>query len=856
MRVFSLPAFSRRRPVDGIASPDDQQPVRKKAAGQPEHSGLDTRSMALVLLPAYGALLVAVGAGSRALTYEVESPEFTWKIWLMLIAGVSFSYVSRCGTRSLQRLYGRLVVLFIIALPLLAISGYSFSLVPADAVADSNTIVAVLMNWIAIASVCLVGARYGGSPISFTAPLVPTLSLFGLLNSISVNTVVSVSFLVFVVAALYLVAYERMLNQEHLLDALAQDFSGRGGAATGGTGGQPDAPATGIAGARAVGPVRIAPTQMRRTALQYLVACGVWFAICVGGATLIYYPLQAALPTQLARTLTGVGVYPPQIGTWQNPTPVMELAGGNHALSARAMLRVTIRRGESTGLWRGRVYERYAVTAGGSYWEQRWRGFGRRRETGARGSLLLLPTFTDVHADAYTALPWPAQDIAPGVAVRRLVEETIEPLGIVTTLLHTSGEPLKVRGELGSLWTRPDGTVFIVEDARRDKPYSVISRVIAPREAALRNAPGLSAAALEQWRADAATAATLELPATNKTDERLREIARRIKADALAKGRKMDTPFRKALAIGQYLETTCTYSLQAPAVPAGQDATLFFLTESHWGACDMFASAEALLLRALDVPARVATGFLQPATEAEAGAISTAGSASSTAPTFVLRERDRHAWVEYFVPATGWLTYDATPPGQSPESSLGDRVLLFLHWNDLHQQWRLFVLPAAGLLLLLVGGAWTLLDMRGPRRRVPLTAGDFERGRITSAYAEAVRTLSRHVPRTVGQTAQDYEAAVSRSPLPSAVKIEFAALTHLFVAAHYAPHASRPDALAPNAPPIRATLSAGTASPTASSATGAPPLSHVDAIQLRECVGRLRQALKQKSAERSNDGGR
>jgi transglutaminase-like putative cysteine protease len=69
---------------------------------------------------------------------------------------------------------------------------------------------------------------------------------------------------------------------------------------------------------------------------------------------------------------------------------------------------------------------------------------------------------------------------------------------------------------------------------------------------------------------------------------------------------------QKAQAVERYLAETCEYSLDTPIVPNEQDAVLFFLTESRLGACDMFASAMALLLRVMDVPTRIATGFRQP----------------------------------------------------------------------------------------------------------------------------------------------------------------------------------------------------------------------------------------------------
>ena len=79
----------------------------------------------------------------------------------------------------------------------------------------------------------------------------------------------------------------------------------------------------------------------------------------------------------------------------------------------------------------------------------------------------------------------------------------------------------------------------------------------------------------------------------------------------LARGLTRDapTPQAKAAAIEAYLHAHERYRLDSPVPADGEDAVDDFLFVSHEGFCEHFASAEAVLLRAVGVPARLVTGF-------------------------------------------------------------------------------------------------------------------------------------------------------------------------------------------------------------------------------------------------------
>lgn len=109
------------------------------------------------------------------------------------------------------------------------------------------------------------------------------------------------------------------------------------------------------------------------------------------------------------------------------------------------------------------------------------------------------------------------------------------------------------------------------------------------------------------------------------------------------------TAVQRAEAIRLRLRSECMYG--TPPAAAGTDRTLHFLTEGRQGECGEFASAAVLLMRAADLPARFAVGYLS--TELHVTEVST---------FFVVRASDAHAWAEVRLRDEGWVVVDATPP--------------------------------------------------------------------------------------------------------------------------------------------------------------------------------------------------
>lgn len=129
---------------------------------------------------------------------------------------------------------------------------------------------------------------------------------------------------------------------------------------------------------------------------------------------------------------------------------------------------------------------------------------------------------------------------------------------------------------------------------------------------------------------------------STSSDKRYEETALRLTANS-------PTPVRKALALSNYLNKNATYTLTPNhEVPSGADPVAPFIFGDMRGYCVHFAHAMVYMLRALGIPARIATGYLTDVSQAKDGHI-------------LLRMSDRHAWAEVNIRNIGWVPFDVQP---------------------------------------------------------------------------------------------------------------------------------------------------------------------------------------------------
>ncbi|HWL95227.1 MAG TPA: DUF3488 and transglutaminase-like domain-containing protein [Phycisphaerae bacterium] len=106
---------------------------------------------------------------------------------------------------------------------------------------------------------------------------------------------------------------------------------------------------------------------------------------------------------------------------------------------------------------------------------------------------------------------------------------------------------------------------------------------------------------------------------------------------------------RISAAIRNYLASDrFEYTLDRGSSRADADPVVDFLFESQRGYCEHFASAMTLMCQSLGFPTRMVTGF-------QGGEINEVGG------FFQFRRKDAHAWVEVWLPESGWTLFDPTP---------------------------------------------------------------------------------------------------------------------------------------------------------------------------------------------------
>jgi transglutaminase-like putative cysteine protease len=146
------------------------------------------------------------------------------------------------------------------------------------------------------------------------------------------------------------------------------------------------------------------------------------------------------------------------------------------------------------------------------------------------------------------------------------------------------------------------------------------------------------------------------LTATGPLAKSVRDTALEVTASATG-------AFNKARALEQWFTDGTNgfvYSLDVPTGNSG-DALVDFLTNKQ-GYCEQYAAAMGIMLRSLNIPARVVVGFSQGEKQSDG--------------TYVVTSHDAHAWVEVKFEQSGWVRFDPTPPvdGQGGQQGYSDQA--------------------------------------------------------------------------------------------------------------------------------------------------------------------------------------
>lgn len=134
-------------------------------------------------------------------------------------------------------------------------------------------------------------------------------------------------------------------------------------------------------------------------------------------------------------------------------------------------------------------------------------------------------------------------------------------------------------------------------------------------------------------------------------------------------------PAAAAIALTSYLQRQYRYTLDLRRTTDLEPLEEFLFVRRS-GNCEYFASALAVMLRSLGIPARVVTGFQR-------------GEWNPYGEYFLVRMADAHAWVEAFIDGADWITLDPSPRGSGAARSSWSGASLYL--DALRLRWHRYI---------------------------------------------------------------------------------------------------------------------------------------------------------------------
>lgn len=183
------------------------------------------------------------------------------------------------------------------------------------------------------------------------------------------------------------------------------------------------------------------------------------------------------------------------------------------------------------------------------------------------------------------------------------------------------------------LWDARSDTVFSASRTTRGlPPYRVVAERVLPERTVLETAAGIDPDVAARY----GNALRLR-PSVVLLAQRITRGARSGYAQAVAIQSWFTDP-----------RNGYVYDLTPSQPRRGQDALEGFLEGKH-GFCEQYATAMAVLLRAVGLPSRVAVGF-------------TAGQrVPGKSGTYSVTTNDAHAWPEAWFAGSGWVRFEPTP---------------------------------------------------------------------------------------------------------------------------------------------------------------------------------------------------
>ena len=294
----------------------------------------------------------------------------------------------------------------------------------------------------------------------------------------------------------------------------------------------------------------------------------------------------------------------------------------------------TVRLGDIGRILESNVVVMRVIPAGGpkDFVGVKWRGIGLTSFDGKQWYRddTSLRMVNRPSPDRFVLPRWDGRDARP----RREIRYRVLRAAISNDTLFAAAEPLEIRGSFRQVAVDQTDSIHKPDYLFSPLQYEAVSNLGKPNPDDLRRA---SREYPNQIRLT-----YLQLP----------RIDLRIAMLASEKTAEFDNDYDRAAAIERYLRDNFRYTLSPPDIDP-QNPIGSFLFTSQAGYCEYFAASMTLMLRTLDIPARLVNGFQT-------------GSYNPIGEDFIVRGRDAYSWVEVYFPGYGWVSFDPTPPDPNP----------------------------------------------------------------------------------------------------------------------------------------------------------------------------------------------
>ncbi len=731
-----------------------------------------------VSIPLYVGGAIAQISSLMAVAYQIADPvwAFAWFTILFTLIGLGTSYTLRRIGAPVRLMKMGGVLLAVIFIYALRNGGVFGAIVPAEVLGSQEML---LVSALAFTATFCSFLLISDESVVFTC--VWSIAIIGLTGTVNINRELIICFVVFLLAASFLLVHQNML-------ASGVDAHGMRRRTEPSDAASPEDDIAAAYQELETGRLRPRPTLEPRATrprwillqTQLTMAAAAWVAaICIG--------FLVAIPVQMVGRNLSLATIIQRLRVPAAPSGVPRPNGGRQVLNFESLRQFQVGLGpieddptekmtvisDRPSYWRGRVFDIYDGKSWLNSTAPQQPGFGMNPSIGQQ----VLPTKSTELPGGTSASVFLIPALEPkALKTRRQTNIFHMTSGSLSPLYHAA-EPKEVHAPATGLFVRPDktmGTRFVSGDK-----YRVISEVpdVGPKD--------LRSSGTDYPPRGFENYLNVRYPYRNSQSDGsvLRQLAEEATEGV------PDNPYDRAEAIRRFVAQRCTYTLDARPVPANADAAEFFLMESREGYCDLYATATTLLCRFAGIPARTVTGFA-PGTPSE-----------DDPKKFVLRGSDQHAWTEVYFENYGWIPFDATQdtngtiitprtPEPVKKPSLMEKLLAAELLPSL-----LMLTGIIGVLYVLIS---ELITRFLPHRRLISFKGRHRKADVvTRLYAQTARQVARHAALPFGEsmTPGEFEREV-RVRLGDLVADAMAPLTRIVERASYGPEAAEDEDIA------------------------------------------------------------